>query len=859
MADSYTIINNSPNISGTWSAVLSGTQTFYVSSGAMISGPVNIVGGSLAVLSGAVVSGLVAADNGSDITITVSSGGTIAHSTVFDGFLTVSTGGISQHNLYYSEVTNIYGSSMNDTFEEPGNVKGTLNGTPFTVGNNVGSVYVANGGSLLGSTTSNTTVNTANGCYIGPGESVAPFTIVNDAPTLSGGLWSATRDQTGNTVYVSGTTIVSGPVNLTSGATLTITSGAVVSGLTAADNATGIHINVLSGGIIEHSSVYDGYLVVSAGGYSHDNFYYSEYADFYGSSTNDFFQEPGSVNGTLNGAPIKIGNGAATLNVKSGGSVSGDTVAGINPVVDAGGYLEKPKSLYAFSNSASTISGGMWTASAGANGVTRYMSGTTVVSGPVNLTGGATLTVTSGAIVSGLTAADNATGIHINVLSGGVIENSNVYDGYLVVSAGGISQDNRYFSEYADIWGSSINDSFSEPGDVAGTLNGSAIKVGNGAQQVIVYDGGVITNPTYDGRGSFMINQGGVIDVCFLTGTLIETPEGRVAVENLRIGQDVIVQIDGVNEVRPLSWAGTAHCIVRTDLPDDEAGYPVRIKKDALGAHHPFEDLLVTAEHCLFLDGRFIPARMLVNGRSIHYDRSITAYTYHHIETETHSVIIANGALTESYLDTGNRRRLQSHDGITMLASRHLTWGEDSAAPLSVEREIVEPIHERLRALCDTHGLPLASFTPHTTSDSNLHLIADNGSIIRPLRNQNKQVIFMLPAGTRAIRICSFASRPCDVIGPFVDDRRRLGVLVGDIAIFESKSGKPVLTHLTEERLEGWHARPDGEIARWTNGNGWLPLGERPANSMALIAIEIRAAGPYLIDEIEAPPMRRQA
>ncbi|WP_367160790.1 Hint domain-containing protein [Kozakia baliensis] len=53
----------------------------------------------------------------------------------------------------------------------------------------------------------------------------------------------------------------------------------------------------------------------------------------------------------------------------------------------------------------------------------------------------------------------------------------------------------------------------------------------------------------------------------------------------------------------------------------------------------------------MYFDGRFIPARMLVNGGSIAYDHSFSRYDYYHIETADHSVIFAESMPTESYLD----------------------------------------------------------------------------------------------------------------------------------------------------------------------------------------------------------------
>ncbi|OUI97557.1 Hint domain-containing protein, partial [Acetobacter cibinongensis] len=148
-----------------------------------------------------------------------------------------------------------------------------------------------------------------------------------------------------------------------------------------------------------------------------------------------------------------------------------------------------------------------------------------------------------------------------------------------------------------------------------------------------------------------------LFEVCFLAGSMIRTGSGDVAVETLRIGDSVMTwdwKAQAATE-RQVIWTGRKSMTVNTALADDEAGYPVRILKNAIAENVPSQDLLVTPEHCLFFDNRFVPVRMLVNGRSIIYDRSITAYDYFHIETEEHAVIWANDTLTESYLDTGNR------------------------------------------------------------------------------------------------------------------------------------------------------------------------------------------------------------
>lgn len=191
-------------------------------------------------------------------------------------------------------------------------------------------------------------------------------------------------------------------------------------------------------------------------------------------------------------------------------------------------------------------------------------------------------------------------------------------------------------------------------------------------------------------------NGGALGEVCFLSGTMIKTPAGEVAVETLRLGDEVTAYVDGSLQSRRIVWAGKAHAEVRTHLADDQAGYPVRICKDAIVEGVPYKDMLITPEHCLFFSGRFVPVRMLVNGASIFYDTSITSYDYFHVETEQHSVLMADGMLTESYLDTGNRRTFSQSGSVVALGGTPQDWATDAAVPLSVDRAFVEPLFHKL-------------------------------------------------------------------------------------------------------------------------------------------------------------------
>ncbi|AXH72284.1 MAG: hint domain protein [Caudoviricetes sp.] len=336
--------------------------------------------------------------------------------------------------------------------------------------------------------------------------------------------------------------------------------------------------------------------------------------------------------------------------------------------------------------------------------------------------------------------------------------------------------------------------------------------------------------------------------VCFLSGSLINTPYGTKAVEDLSVDDEIITYVDGLAIPRRVTWAGQAHCNVRPHLPDDQAGYPVRICKDAIADSVPFKDLLITAEHCLFFDGKFVPARMLVNGHSIFFDKSITSYDYYHIETEAHSVIMADGMLTESYLNTGNRRAFSQKGNVVSIGGRNdLTW-DDAAAPLAVSRETVESLFRKIEARANKIGFAIQALARPLTNASDLHLTTETGAIIRPARQNNERVMFMIPDGIESVRIVSNASRPCDVIGPFIDDRRYLGILVGTVTLFEGNRTRTLTDYLHDTKLPGWNNVEEGNM-RWTNGNALLPLGERAPGTIGLMTIEVRAAGPYILED----------
>lgn len=191
-----------------------------------------------------------------------------------------------------------------------------------------------------------------------------------------------------------------------------------------------------------------------------------------------------------------------------------------------------------------------------------------------------------------------------------------------------------------------------------------------------------------------------------------------------------------------------------------------------------------------------------------------------------------------------------------MRQSRNLTW-DDAAAPLDVSRDFVEPLFRSFQSLADRVEHAGRSQAPILTYEDGLCLVTETGRLLHPIRKVKDRVMFRIPSGVRSVRILSNASRPCDVIGPFVDDRRMLGVLVGYIELFESDTTTTLVSHLQDADLSGWNTIENGAM-RWTNGSALLPLCSRSLGSTAIMALQVHSAGPYLASDSCSDLVKRQ-
>ncbi len=151
----------------------------------------------------------------------------------------------------------------------------------------------------------------------------------------------------------------------------------------------------------------------------------------------------------------------------------------------------------------------------------------------------------------------------------------------------------------------------------------------------------------------------GPITVCFAAGSLIATPGGEVAVEDLQIG-DLIRTADGRDVA--VTWLGRQRVSTRFG-PTDRLRM-VRFATGSLGHGLPHSDLTVTADHAMLVGGVLCNASALINGDTITQVPVAElgeTFTVYHVETNAHEIIRANGARTETFIDNVSRRAFDNY------------------------------------------------------------------------------------------------------------------------------------------------------------------------------------------------------
>ena len=133
-----------------------------------------------------------------------------------------------------------------------------------------------------------------------------------------------------------------------------------------------------------------------------------------------------------------------------------------------------------------------------------------------------------------------------------------------------------------------------------------------------------------------------------MKGTKIQTVEGERKIEDLEVGDLLPTMFGGL---RPVQWIGRyPRKKSNKSKPWVKDALPIRIARSALGVSTPHADLYVTALHSILIDGVLVPAEALINGTTVtRYEANETnELEYFHIKLESHDVIYAEGAPSET-------------------------------------------------------------------------------------------------------------------------------------------------------------------------------------------------------------------
>lgn len=154
--------------------------------------------------------------------------------------------------------------------------------------------------------------------------------------------------------------------------------------------------------------------------------------------------------------------------------------------------------------------------------------------------------------------------------------------------------------------------------------------------------------------------------ICFAAGTMIATPDGERAVETLRAG-DLVVTASGQGAaIKPVRWVGRREVDLDSH-PRPQAAAPILVMPGALGAGVPHRPLRVSPEHALLVDDVLVPAGLLVDNETILRLPARGRVTWYHVELDAHDLLVSDGAVTESYLDMGNRHAFANAGTLAML------------------------------------------------------------------------------------------------------------------------------------------------------------------------------------------------
>ena len=657
-------VENAGTISGGTDSVFlnaTGTNRLIVDAGATFTGKVvanATSANTLELTSGAVagtISGIGSQYQGFQ-TVKIDSGatwtiGTISVATTVDNAGTI-TGTVTGINLAHG------GSVTNETHRSiGGGTYGVFAGGTTATVENAGTISGGTDSVFLNATGTNRLIVDPGAKFTG--KVVANATAANTVE-LASGASAGTITNIGLSQYQNFKTIT-----IDSGATWTIAATVATTvdnaGTIAGGSNTGL--SLAAGGLVTneaHGSIRGGLGVVI------------------GNSTGTV-KNSGTITGTnANGSGITISKGGSVTNA-AGGSIGG------------GHYGVIVNGSTATVRNAGTISGGTDSVYLDATGTNRLI-----------VDAGATFT---GKVVANATAANTlelASGASAGTLNGLGVK----YTGFqtVTIDSGATWTVAGTIAGFGGttIHGFNTDDTLDLTGQV---LTGGRIDLNTTTDVLTIKDAGGTTVGTIqlsgnftgdffhlsdDGHSGSYVTEDGT--PCYCRGTLILTDKGEIAVEDLEIG-DLLVTKSG--SARPIRWIGTRSYNGRFAAGNRDL-LPVLITAGALADTVPRRDLWVSPLHAMYLDDVLIPAFVLVNGTSIVQAASADQIEYFHLELDTHDVIVAEGALSESFLDDDSRGMFHNAEDYARLYPGAKCKPAGYCAPIVEDGPELEAVRRRI-------------------------------------------------------------------------------------------------------------------------------------------------------------------
>lgn len=295
---------------------------------------------------------------------------------------------------------------------------------------------------------------------------------------------------------------------------------------------------------------------------------------------------------------------------------------------------------------------------------------------------------------------------------------------------------------------------------------------------------------------------------CFATGTRILTERGEVRVEDIQLGDMVVLAED---DPAPVIWVGWRD-VRFAGHAAPELVRPVRIKAGALGAQVPERELIVSPDHGIYLEGSLVQAKDLIDGVVITQDFAVPAMRYYHIELKAHAIMLAEGAPVESYLDTGHRGIYDNAAAPVLLHPELMQARRQagSVASLVTGGEALAEIRARLHA-----RKMMLGFAVKETTRTGLMV---KGVLMAPAEDAAERISFAIPAGVSEAILASPVFVPAE-IDPASNDRRLLGIAVIEVLV----DGKAMKLEDVANQAD-LHKRSPRETATWTRGAVRLAL-----------------------------------